>query len=166
MSFAAHPISVHTPQPWILVEQNPTGWQGRNPAARGVVWVAIVCRESLSSPETWPSGPVIQTSRGRTRKQFGEVLVVSRVAYHATCRKLIYVVSLMIEERLASALKIRILRRKQMPNNPKRQRDIWLNWGDEVNGVCKTAAADYNIPRITEAYPIISPRAVLSRFRE
>lgn len=114
------------PQAWILVEQNPTGWQRRNLAAHGVVWVAIVCRESLSSPETWPSGPVIQTSRGRTRKQFGEVLVVSRVAYHATCRKLIYVVSLMIEERLAFALEIRILRRKQMPNNPKRQRDIWL----------------------------------------
>lgn len=166
MSFAAQPISVYMPQAWILVEQNPTDWQRRNLAARGVVWVTIVCRESLSSPETWPSGPVIQTSRGRTRKQFGEVLVVSRVAYHATCRKLIYVVSLMIEERLASALKIRILRRKQMPNNPKRQRDIWLNWGDEVNGVCKTTAADYNIPRFAEAYNIIRPRAVLSRFWE
>jgi hypothetical protein len=35
-----------------------------------------------------------------------------------------------------------------------------------VNGVRKTATEDYNIPRITEDYPINSPRAVLSRFRE
>jgi hypothetical protein len=95
------------------------------------VRVGIVCRASLSSLETWPSGPVIQTSRGRTRKQFWEVLVVSLVAYYATCRKLIYVVSLMIEDRLASALKIKILCRKQMPNHPNRQRDIWLNKGDD-----------------------------------
>jgi hypothetical protein len=38
----------------------------------GGVWAATLRQGSLSSPETWPSGPLIQIDRGRTRNSLEE----------------------------------------------------------------------------------------------
>lgn len=38
----------------------------------GGVWPATPWQGSLSSPETWPSGPLIQIDRGRTRNSLEE----------------------------------------------------------------------------------------------
>lgn len=105
---------------------------------------------SLSSPETWPSGPVIQTARGRTRKQFGEVWAVPRLSSCATrWRHLSGGVTVWSHYRQKTDACSFSQNQNISPqadttaNKPRRQRDVWLRWGklsqrDQCNSNQKT----------------------------